>query len=1215
MKKSIEFKNLLFSKKEIKDLVYLAFSNYGITKTTHLVDDLKDLGFSYATKAGISISIEDLKVPPTKQDFLRSAFKEIDYSNSQYERGEINSIERLQKVIETWNNSGETLKESLIDYFRENDPLNSIFLMAFSGARGNVSQVRQLVGMRGLMSDSKGQIIDIPIINNFREGLTITDYIMSSYGARKGVVDTALRTADSGYLTRRLIDVAQDVIVREEECFSKSFVVISLKDFSYSSYEEKLLGRTIAQDMYYEDKLLIKQNQELTTPLLTKLFAVKVFDFKIRSPLTCMSIHSICRKCYGWNLAYCKLVDLGEAIGITAAQSIGEPGTQLTMRTFHTGGIFTSDSSRQVRARCPGVVSLSREVTLKPTRTSYGKNLLLTGQSTTLFVMDYHNKLDKIDISANTLIFFENGGFVKKNQLLAELPILNQQLVTSLKNIVSKFSGEIFRKYPSNILWILFCDVYDIPAKTLNNISNLTKTSSDSQALLNFKIIADESGLVKFQNSISSGCVQSYSIFQYLYLFSLFLYQHPETGNYLLLDSKKRLFYQVNKKLTNFDTKSVVFATSIEEVFIPPIDGLVYYPEKKVFTENSESLCIKHNSKILFIPQHITIVNRDASLIIVSNCNFFPQKRVEIATDIYSRISGFVEIEESDDILRNIIIKPGKFFEYTKLTKADQNHLFSLNNKIFFPGEVVFDDVKVDFPSFVQISHSGIRYGLLLRPIYQFNLPVSHFSNKTSTSSFNLGVIQKLNISFGAKFLCKNNLPLFQSSLFLKSKKFLENSRLSPEFRVITSYGKTSFYQLVLIYFNNIELCQLLSKNLVAQGFQFSFFMKNLQYVEVGTILAKIYLTINKQHDLLKIKYDKLKIKCDKDRKRLALVNTSHCKTYYSDFKDFKKVISTSIKNGDNLGSRLKLTHSGQILGVNPFVFKIHKGMPLYLTDKTWSSIESGSLILKGQVLGVISFNQVVTGDIIQGLPKIEEILEARKAKLPIVLSPTSGIIVEMKYNYRLTILGTPTKILDSNLDVWDVNFELSNAIDFKVGEYVYFGQQLSSGKVDFHGLLEFWFAYHRRKNFNYVAACLSFRKIQTLLVAKVQEVYSSQGVSIADKHIEVIIRQVTSKVQVDNPADTFLLPEESLDLKQINYINEALSLHKLGIVTYTPIILGITKASLLTESFISAASFQQTIRVLTKAAIEGKIDWLRGLKENVIIGQLIPAGTGFRKD
>ena len=524
MKKSIEFKNLLFSKKEIKDLVYLAFSNYGITKTTHLVDDLKDLGFSYATKAGISISIEDLKVPPTKQDFLRSAFKEIDYSNSQYERGEINSIERLQKVIETWNNSGETLKESLIDYFRESDPLNSIFLMAFSGARGNVSQVRQLVGMRGLMSDSKGQIIDIPIINNFREGLTITDYIMSSYGARKGVVDTALRTADSGYLTRRLIDVAQDVIVREEECFSKSFVTISLKDFSYSSYEEKLLGRTIAQDVYYEDKLLIKQNQELTTPLLTKLFAAQAFNFKIRSPLTCMSIHSICRKCYGWNLAYCKLVDLGEAIGITAAQSIGEPGTQLTMRTFHTGGIFTSDSSRQVRARCPGVISLSREVTLKPTRTSYGKNLLLTGQSTTLFITDYHNKLDKIDISANTLIFFENGGFVKKNQLLAELPILNQQLVNSEKNIVSKFSGEIFRKYSSNILWILFCNVYDLPDKSLNHISNLTKTSSDSQALLNFKIIADESGLVKFQNSVSSGCVQSYSIFQYLY-FNILIFQ------------------------------------------------------------------------------------------------------------------------------------------------------------------------------------------------------------------------------------------------------------------------------------------------------------------------------------------------------------------------------------------------------------------------------------------------------------------------------------------------------------------------------------------------------------------------------------------------------------------------------------------------------------------------------------------------------------------
>ena len=199
MSKTVKFKNTLFNKKELKNVIYTAFIDYGTARASYLADDLKELGFHYATKAGISISVEDLKVPPIKKSLLSEAYKEIDTSDTQYSRGEINTIERFQNVINTWNNASETLKDELVGYFKTTDPLNSIYLMAFSGARGNLSQVRQLVGMRGLMSDPQGQIIDIPIIHNFREGLTITDYIMSAYGARKGVVDTALRTADSGY--------------------------------------------------------------------------------------------------------------------------------------------------------------------------------------------------------------------------------------------------------------------------------------------------------------------------------------------------------------------------------------------------------------------------------------------------------------------------------------------------------------------------------------------------------------------------------------------------------------------------------------------------------------------------------------------------------------------------------------------------------------------------------------------------------------------------------------------------------------------------------------------------------------------------------------------------------------------------------------------------------------------------------------------------------
>ena len=363
MKKSLKFKNLLFGKKEIKDLVSSTFSNYGKTKTTYLIDDLKDLGFNYATKAGISISVEDLKVPPTKQQILKSAFKDINHSDLQYERGEINSVERFQKVLETWNNSGDNLKKKLINYFAETDPLNSIFIMAFSGARGNVSQVRQLVGMRGLMSDPNGQIIDIPIINNFREGLTITDYIMSSYGARKGVVDTALRTADSGYLTRRLVDVAQDCIVRIDDCGTKRSIkaTASIHDGEVvATIAERVLGRVAAEDVLdpATQELLCKNGQMIDERIAEAIEDAALLAVQIRSPLTCESDDGVCAQCYGRDLARGSRVNQGEAVGIIAAQSIGEPGTQLTMRTFHIGGIAQGASQSFMEASQSGKVDL-----------------------------------------------------------------------------------------------------------------------------------------------------------------------------------------------------------------------------------------------------------------------------------------------------------------------------------------------------------------------------------------------------------------------------------------------------------------------------------------------------------------------------------------------------------------------------------------------------------------------------------------------------------------------------------------------------------------------------------------------------------------------------------------------------------------------------------------------------------------------------------------
>src|SRR6476646_9696869 len=293
MKKQTKiFSNQVVDKKQLKQIMAEAFADFGMLKASYLAHKLKNLGFHYATKAGLSLSIEDLRVPPTKKNLVYYANKKVQNANLDVQAGKITEVERFQKVIQTWTSTSETLKDQVIHYFRHHDPLNSIYMMAFSGARGNLSQVRQLVGMRGLMADPNGQIIDLPIVTNFREGLTVTDYIISSYGARKGLVDTALRTADSGYLTRRLIDVAQDMITREKNCKTKDGISLStVMDGSNTviSLGDRVIGRLLAQALQEPKtgKVFAQANQEITPEIAQKINKVNLQKVIVRSPLTC----------------------------------------------------------------------------------------------------------------------------------------------------------------------------------------------------------------------------------------------------------------------------------------------------------------------------------------------------------------------------------------------------------------------------------------------------------------------------------------------------------------------------------------------------------------------------------------------------------------------------------------------------------------------------------------------------------------------------------------------------------------------------------------------------------------------------------------------------------------------------------------------------------------------------------------------------------------
>jgi len=343
--KKLGYFNRVADKKTLGKIVDDSYRKLGFSATGEFLDGIKRLGFKFATKAGITISNSDIIIPSKKKDLLEDAEKQVGKVELQYRRGLITDEERYLKVIGIWNDATRRVTDALIESL---DKFNSVYMMANSGARGNIQQIRQLAGMRGLMADPSGRIIDLPIKANFREGLTVLEYFISTHGARKGLADTALRTADSGYLTRRLVDVAQDVIVREDDCGTDEGIsVAEIKDGTevIEKLEDRIGGRMSLEDILHPEtgEVLVSAGKVIEDDDAELIVAAGIKKVKIRSVLTCKSRYGVCINCYGRNLATGGIVDIGEAVGIIAAQSIGEPGTQLTMRTFHTGGVAGDD--------------------------------------------------------------------------------------------------------------------------------------------------------------------------------------------------------------------------------------------------------------------------------------------------------------------------------------------------------------------------------------------------------------------------------------------------------------------------------------------------------------------------------------------------------------------------------------------------------------------------------------------------------------------------------------------------------------------------------------------------------------------------------------------------------------------------------------------------------------------------------------------------------
>ncbi len=425
------FVNKVVNKGVLSQIVTDCFKRFGQDKTVLLLDRLKELGFDEATRAGLSIGINDLEVPEQKERYLEEARREINKVETQYQKGLITDGERYNRIIDIWTYTTDKIAEAMFD---ELDSFNPVFMMADSGARGSHQQIRQLGAMRGLMAKPSGEIIESPITSNFREGLTVLEYFISTHGARKGLADTALKTSDAGYLTRKLIDVAQDVIVREEDCGTNNGITVGAifeGEEIIVPLAERMSGRTALDNVAdpVNDRLVVKVNQEISDEAAKEIEELGIQKIRIRSVLTCEAKHGVCQLCYGRNLATQKLVELGEAIGIIAAQSIGEPGTQLTMRTFHIGGTASRVVEQSsIVGKHDGVIKYHG---LKITTSATGHIIVLNRGGQISVVSKEGRELERHPVPLGAVVDIPDGGKVSRGKVFVRwdpytLPILTE---------------------------------------------------------------------------------------------------------------------------------------------------------------------------------------------------------------------------------------------------------------------------------------------------------------------------------------------------------------------------------------------------------------------------------------------------------------------------------------------------------------------------------------------------------------------------------------------------------------------------------------------------------------------------------------------------------------------------------------------------------------------------------------------------------------------
>nr|UQJ76963.1 RNA polymerase beta'' subunit [Sophora sp. ND-2022] len=1324
---NLVFHNKVIDGTAIKRLISRLIDHFGMAYTSHILDQVKTLGFRQATATSISLGIDDLLTIPSKGWLVQDAEQQSLILEKHHHYGNVHAVEKLRQSIEIWYATSEYLRQEMNPNFRMTDPFNPVHIMSFSGARGNASQVHQLVGMRGLMSDPQGQMIDLPIQSNLREGLSLTEYIISCYGARKGVVDTAVRTSDAGYLTRRLVEVVQHIVVRRTDCGTIRGISVSPRNGRMPEriLIQTLIGRVLADDIYIGSRCIAIRNQDLGIGLVNRFITFQTQPISIRTPFTCRSTSWICRLCYGRSPTHGDLVELGEAVGIIAGQSIGEPGTQLTLRTFHTGGVFTGGTAEHVRAPANGKIKFNEDL-VHPTRTRHGHPAFLCYID--LYVtIESEDIIHNVTIPPKSFLLVQNNQYVESEQVIAEI-----RAGTYTLNFKERVRKHIYSASEGEMHWST--DVYHVPEFTYSNVHILPKTShlwilsgrSYRSGAISFSLHKDQdqmsihalsaggryiSNLVvsndqvqvrhKFFSSNTSGKKKSgipdYSGLNRIICIGHFNFIYPAIlhDNSDLLAKRRR-----NRFIIPFQS-----IQERDKELMPPSGISIEIPSNGIFRRNSilayfddpqyrkkssgitkyrtigvhsifkkedliEYRGVKESKpkyqmkvdRFFFIPGEVHILSESSSIMVQNNSIIGVD--TPITVNIRSRVGGLVRVEkkkkgielkifsgdiyfpgEMDKISRHsgilipletvkkknsieskkfknwiyvqwitptkkkyfVLVRPViiyeiadginlvKLFPQDLLQERDNLELKVVNYILYGNGKQIqgISDTSIQLvrtclvlnwdrdkksssieetrASFVEVSTNG-----LIRDFLRMDLVKSHIS-----------YIRKRNDLSGSRLIADNESdrtkinPFF--SIYSKVKIQQPLSQNHGTIRMLLNRNKECRSLIILSSancfqmgpFNDVKYHNVIKESIkrdplipirnslgpLGLTLQVAKFYSFYRLITHNQISITKYLQLDSLKETFQVfKYylmDENGRIYKPDLCRNIVLNPFRFNWYFLHHNYCEKTF-TIINLGQFLcenvciaknGQHLK---SGQVLIVQIDSVVIRSANPYLATPGATVHGHYGEMLYEGDILVTFIYEKSRSGDITQGLPKVEQVLEVRSIdSISMNLEKRVG-----GWNERITkILGIPWGFL--------------------------------------------------------IGAELTIVQSRISLVNKIQRVYRSQGVQIHNRHIEIIVRQITSKVLVseDGMSNVFS-PGELIGLLRAERTGRALD----EAICYRALLLGITKTSLNTQSFISEASFQETARVLAKAALRGRIDWLKGLKENVVLGGTIPVGTGFKR-